>query len=195
MAGDCTQTLARQGMYSQFWILNSQTHTIFRPEELVVPYDPAFIPDFTFPDLDLDLLNARGPAVPDLKLNSSLMSSNLSVSPHSQLDLGTLPELDVNSSSATLAGFGGFSFGSGSALSPKEHNNIFGGSEIRAEEEGILLQPDFDFDEEGNIVDLVMTDAPAMQVETPVRGRSADVLQGPQVYSILRTSFEWHLLT
>ncbi|OKL62519.1 hypothetical protein UA08_02925 [Talaromyces atroroseus] len=150
-----------------------------RPEELVVPYDPAFIPDFTFPGLDLDLLNPCGPAAPDLKLNSNLISSNLSVSPHSQLDLDTLPQLDVDSSSNTLAEFGRFSFDSGSIHSAKQRN-VFGRSEIKTEEEGVLLQPDFDFDEEGNIFDLVMTDAPAIQVETPVRGRSEDIVQVPQ---------------
>lgn len=134
--------------------------------------------------MGLDLLIPLGSTA----LNESLISSNLSVSPHSQqLDLNTIPQLDVDSSSATLAEFGGFSFGSGSIQ--KERNNIFGGPELGAEEEGVLLQPDFDFDEEGNIIDIVMTDAPAMQVETPVKSRlgregSQDVMQGLEVESI-----------
>lgn len=174
-------------------ILKSRTHFVYsvRPEDLVVPYDPAFIPDFTLPILDLDLLNPFGTTVSDPKLNSSLVSSNFSVSPHSQLDMAILPQLDVDSpSNNTLVEFGGFSFGSGSVHSAQERNNIFGAPETRAEEEGVLLQPDFEFDEEGNIIDLLMTDAPAMQVETPVRGRvsrgaSREITEGQQVSQLI----------
>lgn len=155
-----------------------------------MPYDPAFIPDFTFPGLDLEFLNPlRSLAPPKAKLDSSLLSSNMSNSSHSQLEFITLPLLDVDTSNSTVAEFGGFSFASGSAYSPEGHN-LFEGLDLRGEEEGVLLQPDFDFDEEGNIVDLVMAGTAAMPPATPVRDRvsheeTEDVLQGPQV----RTAF------
>ena len=155
-----------------------------------MPYDPAFIPDFTFPGLDLELLHPlRSLAPPKAKLDSSLLSSNMSNSSHSQLEPITLPQLDVDTSNTTVAGFSGFSFASGSAHSPEGHN-LFGGLDLGREEEGVLLQPDFDFDEDGNIVDLVMTGTAAMPPATPVRDRvghedTEDVLQSPQV----RTAF------
>ncbi|EED15426.1 Rad21/Rec8 N terminal domain protein [Talaromyces stipitatus ATCC 10500] len=160
-----------------------------RPEELIVPYDPAFIPDFAFPVVDLELLNPLGPTVPAAKLDSSLLSSKMSDSSHSQLELITIPQLDVDTSGTTVAGFGGFSFASGSSHSPGGQNLL----DIGGEEEGILLQPDFDFDEEGNIVDLVMADAPAMPPATPVRDRviheeAGDVLQGPQEIEMAATT-------
>ncbi|GAM37642.1 Arg5,6 homolog [Talaromyces pinophilus] len=164
-----------------------------RPEELIVPYDPAFIPDFTFPGLDLEFLNPlRSLAPPKAKLDSSLLSSNMSNSSHSQLEFITLPLLDVDTSNSTVAEFGGFSFASGSAYSPEGHN-LFEGLDLRGEEEGVLLQPDFDFDEEGNIVDLVMAGTAAMPPATPVRDRvsheeTEDVLQGPQDADMMVTT-------
>jgi hypothetical protein len=164
----------------------SEANDVFRPEELTVPYDPAFIPDFTFPGLDLELLNPlRSIAPPKTKLDSSLLSSNMSNSSHSRLELITLPQLDVDTSNTTVAELGGFSFASGSAHSPGDHN-LFERLQLGVEEEGVLLQPDFDFDEDGNIVDLVMTGAAAMPPTTPVRDRvsheeTEDILQGPQV--------------
>lgn len=109
----------------------------------------------------------------------------MSNSSHSQLELITPPQLDVDTSNTTVAEFGGFSFTSGSAHSP-EDDNLFEGLDLGGEEEGVLLQPDFDFDEDGNIVDLVMTGAVAMPPATPVRdrvshGETEDILQGPQV--------------
>jgi hypothetical protein len=158
---------------------------MFRPEELIVPYDPAFIPDFTFLGLDLELLNPlRSIAPPKANFDSSLLSSNMSNTSHSQLELITLPQLDVDTSNTTVAEFGGFSFASGSAHSPEGHN-LLEGLDFGGEEEGVLLQPDFGFDEDGNIVDLVMTGA-AVPPATPVRDRvsheeTEDILQGPQV--------------
>lgn len=154
-----------------------------------MPYDPAFIPDFTFPGLDLELLDPLHSIAPKAKFDCSLLSSNLSNSSHSQLELITLPQLDVDTSNTTVAEFGGFSFASGSANSPGDHN-LFEGLHLGGEEEGVLLQPDFDFDEDGNIVDLVMTGAAAMPPATPVRDRvsheeTEDILQGPQVRSSL----------
>lgn len=155
-----------------------------------MPYDPAFIPDFSFPILDFDLLDSPGSTGLDPKLNSSLVSSNLGISPQSQLDFNTLPQLDIDSSSATFAEFGGFSFASGSNHSPKDRDRVFGDQELGVDEEGVLLQPDFDFDEEGNIVDIGMTDAPqVMQIETPVRNGLGGVFEGRVQGAQVRVGF------
>lgn len=187
MAEVYRQTQAKQGTVHNPPLSNTELiDCINRPEELIVPYDPAFIPDFTFPDLDLDILNSLGSTATAVKLDSSLVSSNLSSSSHIQLDIDEIPQLDINSSPTTIADFRGLSFPSGSAHSTRAYNTFLRETEIR-DEEGVLLQPDFDIDEEGNIVDLVMGDALATQVsQTPVRKRisheiAAETLQSLQV--------------
>lgn len=109
----------------------------------------------------------------------------MSNSSHSHLDPIKLPQLDIDTSNTTVVEFSGFSFASGSGYSPGSHS-LFKGLELGGEEEGVLLQPDFDFDEDGNIVDLAMADATAMPPTTPVRNRAShqeteDISQDPKV--------------
>lgn len=147
-----------------------------RPEELIVPYDPAFIPEFTLPGLDVDLLKPPESMLCRPDLNSSLLSSHLSASSPSQLG-GVLPQLNIPSPSFVAGEIGGFSFQSDSS---NTFDNALG-------EEGVLLRPDFEFDEEGNIVDLAMgDDGLEVQVETPVRPQERpeapeDITRPPQV--------------
>jgi hypothetical protein len=110
-------------------------------------------------------------------LNSSVLSSHLSASSPSQLG-NTLPQLNIPSPSFVAGEFGGFSFQSDSG-------NAFGDTELG--EEGVLLRPDFDFDEEGNIIELSMDGGLEVQVETPARPQDEhsevpeDVAGHPQV--------------
>ncbi|KAL1970210.1 hypothetical protein VTN77DRAFT_5370 [Rasamsonia byssochlamydoides] len=124
-----------------------------RPEELIVPYDPAFIPELSLPGLNLDLINLRTTTESTLNLQSSLLSSNVSDSDHSRTGIDALPQLDISSSIA-LGETGGFTLASDRASSAQKDNHRFRGSAFE-DEEGVLLQPDFEFDEDGNIVDLV----------------------------------------
>lgn len=154
-----------------------------RPDELIVPYDPAFIPDFTLPGLDAVLLKPTESVLCPPELNSSLVSSHVSVSSPSQLG-NSLPQLNIPSPSFVAEGFGNFSFQSDSSNTFERSDGPFGDTVLG--EEGVLLRPDFEFDEEGNIVDLAMDDGLQMQVETPVRPQeNVAVLEGvampPQV--------------
>lgn len=90
----------------------------------------------------------------------------------------TLPQLNIPSPSFVAGEIGSFSFQSDSG-------NTFG--DMALGEEGVLLRPDFDFDEEGNIIELAAIDGRLeVQVETPVRPQEhaevpEDVTMPPQV--------------
>lgn len=157
------------------------------PEELIVPYDPAFIPELSLSGLNLDLVNLRPTKEPSLNLHSSLLSSNISNSGHSRAGIDSLPQLDISSPSVALGETGGFTLASGRASSTQKDNHRFRGSAFE-DEEGVLLQPDFEFDEDGNIVDLVTNELSVgradeqtnlQQSRLTVRERvSADVRRG-----------------
>lgn len=159
---------------------------IGRPEELVVPYDPAFIPEFRISDLDFELLNNLGSTAQAAVFESSLCSSNMSHTPDSQKGASSLPQLDIDDTSGdALINYGAFSTASGSADSSERHHLL--DRFQRDGEEGVILQPDFDFDEDGNIIDLVLSDRPPeLPPATPVTGEAghtstATVLQDEYV--------------
>lgn len=70
------------------------------------------------------------------------------------------PRLDISSSDIVIGdfGIGGFQTASDMGSSVQKGSRFGGGrpSIFGDEEEGILLQPDFEFDEEGNIIELAM---------------------------------------
>ncbi|KAH8705629.1 hypothetical protein BGW36DRAFT_457046 [Talaromyces proteolyticus] len=142
-----------------------------RPEELVVPYDPAFIPEFSLPGLDFDLLKPPESLVSRLNLGSSLVSSHFSNSSQGQLVLETLPQLHIPSPSVINGDFGGFASLSDSGNTVGKSDQVLGDTML---EEGVLLRPDFEFDEEGNIVELGLDNTLGLQVESPMEGRPID---------------------
>jgi len=107
----------------------------------------------------------------------------MSSSRHSGTGIDALPQLDISSPSIALGETGGFILVSDKASSTQKGHQGFRGS-AHEDEEGVLLQPDFEFDEDGNIVDLAMNE-PSIGAdqqsnlqphEHPVRGQvSADV--------------------
>ncbi|KAL4782727.1 Rec8 like protein-domain-containing protein [Aspergillus varians] len=126
-----------------------------KPDQLVLPYDPSFLPENNLPGLGLDLsklnkLSAAGasqqssaslPHTPDLSQsalsNSSALRLNLPSDDKILRDMGCFSsEADIASSVQ-----GGFDFGRPMTSSLNEDG-------------GVLLQPDFEFDEDGNIVEL-----------------------------------------
>jgi meiotic recombination protein REC8 len=126
-----------------------------RPEQLVLPYDPSFLPENNLPGLGLDLSklnrlletessqqsNVSIPRTPDLSQsalsNSSVLGLNIPSDENILRDMGGFSsEADVASSAK-----GGLDFGR--VLTSSLHD-----------EGGVLLQPDFEFDENGNIVEL-----------------------------------------
>ncbi|CAI7630749.1 unnamed protein product [Penicillium pancosmium] len=122
-----------------------------KPSSLILPYDPAFLPETGLPGLNFDfsLFNCAD--------NSSTQGSSLwgkSAESQSTLLQGNnkiqieFPTEDVGTANI-VAGFEDDIFGSTANL------GLFGRTSTVAKggEEGILLQPDFEFDEDGNIVE------------------------------------------
>lgn len=107
-------------------------------------------------NVDLSALEISGDPQTPHKRTSLLSSSQLQLSNKSgQLLSGEMLRLNLSSSDV---GGGGFAFPSQMSSARKEPEielPVFQGGE----EAGVLLQPDFEFDEEGNIVELPATRA------------------------------------
>ncbi|KAJ6003032.1 hypothetical protein N7451_005579 [Penicillium sp. IBT 35674x] len=126
-----------------------------KPSSLVLPYDPTFLPETNLPGLNidfniLDLMNDEGSSQwPSLwsKSPAGSHSSASRVSVH--LDLGS----DDLLQDGTMIDFNDGGMGSSNkyGLSGKMDRERLG------DEEGVLLQPDFEFDENGNIVEFDVT--------------------------------------
>jgi hypothetical protein len=127
---------------------------IFRPDQLILPYDPTFLPENNLPGLAIDfseitqLLEATEsqqssflPGTPDL--SQSAISSNSSL------------HLNLGSDDKILGNMGGFSSEADIGSSVQGGLNLTGlmGSSL-GEDGGVLLQPDFEFDGDGNIIEL-----------------------------------------
>ncbi|KAB8231949.1 Rad21/Rec8 N terminal domain protein [Aspergillus alliaceus] len=126
-----------------------------RPDQLILPYDPSFLPEYDLPGMRIDLSKLSLPLDTVTSQQSDLLwpktpdlcQSDLSQSPSLRLSFsyndmimrdadGLDSEINVPSSvprSFDLGGFGATTFD---------------------EEAGILLQPDFAFDEDGNLIEL-----------------------------------------
>ena len=129
----------------------------YSPEQLVLPHDPTFIPELMLPGLNVDLstLEISERFQTPHKKSSLLSTSQLQLSNKSgQQQSGE--KLRLNFSSSDIGGVGDFAFASEISSARKEPQ-----IELPAfqdgDEAGVLLQPDFEFDEEGNIVELPAT--------------------------------------
>lgn len=130
------------------------------PDQIVLPHDPSFIPDLMLPGLNVDLSTLELESRITSPQKSSLLSSFL---PRSQgferLAQQQTLQLDLSSSDAGLGNVGAQHLGSQLSSARKEAQ-----IELPAyteDEAGVLLQPDFEFDGEGNIVELEPDLAPA----------------------------------
>lgn len=122
----------------------------YRPDQLVLPDDPTFVPDINLPGLGIDLSKLTLQPEADASQQSSLLltdlSQNLSQNFNLQLDL---PSDDIM---RDIGGFGSQSETSGSVQRRAPLGRI--STSALDDEAGILLQPDFEFDEDGNIIEL-----------------------------------------
>lgn len=125
------------------------TNTSYRPDQLVLPQDPTFIPELMLPGLNVDLscLEIANFETP----NSGFLSSCVPRSNKS----GRLASHQLRLDLSSEIGNGQFGF-------PSEMSSPKKGPEVElpaflGEEAGVLLQPDFEFDEEGNIRELPVT--------------------------------------
>ena len=123
-----------------------------RPEQLILPDDPSFIPEINLVGLGIDLSKLTfAPEAEEsqqslLWTNSPDLSQTLGQSFNLQLDL---------SSDDIMRDIGGI--GSESEISGSVQRNAPMGrisASALDDEAGVLLQPDFEFDEDGNIIEL-----------------------------------------
>ncbi|KAJ6088566.1 hypothetical protein N7486_009827 [Penicillium sp. IBT 16267x] len=127
-----------------------------KPSSLVLPYDPTFLPETNLPGLNidfniLDLMNDERSSQWSSIWSKSPADSQSSASRVSvHLELGSE---DLLLQDGTLLGFNNGGMGS----SHKHGLSEKLGSERLGDEEGVLLQPDFEFDENGNIVEFDAT--------------------------------------
>ncbi|KAF7530407.1 hypothetical protein PCG10_003778 [Penicillium crustosum] len=123
-----------------------------RPSNLILPYDPSFLPETALPGLEIDLshLNAT------MDDSSSQLSGLWTKSPNNSLS-GTsqLSSLHLDLPSDDILGEGTI-LGINEINRSGQKNDTFGNiTELGlGNEEGVLLQPDFEFDEDGNIIEL-----------------------------------------
>ncbi|PYI03454.1 Rad21/Rec8 N terminal domain protein [Aspergillus sclerotiicarbonarius CBS 121057] len=126
-----------------------------RPEQLILPYDPSFLPEISLPGMGLDLSKFSLSIDMDLSQQSSLAWPKTPDLSQSALSQSASLRLDLSSDDIILRDVGGFS----------SDTNVtrYGGKAIDLagiepfalnEESGVILQPDFDFDEDGNIIEL-----------------------------------------
>lgn len=124
-----------------------------RPDQLILPYDPSFLPEINLTGLDLDFskfdLQTERPA----SQGSSLLWAKSPETSQPALPLASNLQLDILSDDLlNLGGLGSETDVAGSVQRPGHLGRTLGLD--FGDEEGILLQADFEFDEDGNIVEL-----------------------------------------
>jgi len=124
----------------------------YRPDQLVLPDDPSFVPEINLPGLGIDFSKITLEPQADTSRQDSFLwtkSPDLSQTVPENLNL----QLDL-SSEDIMKDFGGF--GSQSETSGSVQRRPLGRIAAGAldDEAGVLLQPDFEFDEDGNIIEL-----------------------------------------
>lgn len=146
-----------------------------RPEQLVLQDDPAFLPEFDLPNLDLDLSIFEASTLGSSK-RTSIMSAKSNQSSQSSNPNGEDSVLGfvAPSSGSGDAGIGGFIFA--------ESDGPVVGRDTRPSDDadGFYPDVDFNFDAEGNLIELGGVEVLASQAEpamTRVRSDSAARVQ------------------
>ncbi|KAK2765035.1 hypothetical protein FQN54_008734 [Arachnomyces sp. PD_36] len=149
-----------------------------RPEQLILPYDSAFDPDTSLPFLDIDFAKL-GISMAEAQMKNTRQSSFISTPKNSTPS--NRPELvQLNLSSPTMPpmnDMGAFGVSSDVNSSAQKGSQLGRGSMF--EEEGFLLDADFEFDEEGNIIELDRNATPqVVRAGSEIGGLSESVVTG-----------------
>lgn len=140
---------------------------LIRPEQLVLPDDPSFIPEINLPGLGVDLSKLTlAPEVDESQqsfiwTNSPDLSQTLGQSFNLQLDISS------DDIMRDIGGLASESEISGSVQRKAPMGRI--SASALDDEAGVLLQPDFEFDEDGNIIELAQE-----RRSTNVQGQTGD---------------------
>ena len=110
-------------------------------------------------DLDFSILESSQPSA----RSSSLLSKPSQPSSRSSPPVELLPGIEIPASGSSGADFGGFELAGEVPGSAGQERRIT----LETEEEGFLPDVDFDFDEEGNIIDLGATAATTEEPALP----------------------------
>ncbi|OAX80781.1 hypothetical protein ACJ72_04876 [Emergomyces africanus] len=139
-----------------------------RPEQLILPDDPSFIPDIMLPGLNVDLSALDISSDTGSPRKSSLLSSFLA--PSSKCSHFSDGQLHLNISSSDIGGLGAGASGFPSDIgSSARKDTQFELPAAFAEETGVLLQPDFEFDGDGNIIELQFDDQMVIHDDVEMR--------------------------
>lgn len=162
---------AKQGGMHVAYELVCCLPAIYRPDQIMLQDDPAFLPELAFRALDIDLsaLDLSSDAVSH---DSSLMSRRSllsSQSSHGELEGPHLGLVIPTSDTGGAADFGGFAIPSDND-DPAQRGSRLGGPIFGGDEEGFLPDVDFEFDAEGNVVELNAEDRAQRQSATGVGG-------------------------
>ncbi|PLB39061.1 Rad21/Rec8 N terminal domain protein [Aspergillus candidus] len=125
-----------------------------RPEQLILPYDPTFLPETNLPGLGLDLSSLILSENKTLSQQSSMLLPATPDLHQSSLALSTSPRLSFSSSDIAMRDWGRFGSDTDATGFVQSGHGLVGIASSAFEEGGVLLQPDFEFDEDGNIVEL-----------------------------------------
>ncbi|KAJ5110048.1 hypothetical protein N7532_002693 [Penicillium argentinense] len=125
-----------------------------RPSTLILPYDPSFLPETGLPGLDLDLSLFKRLTNLDSTQHFGLWSEPTAGS-HSSLSQTGNIHLELPQDDGLVGA--GLQRPDDGVYGSAAKRGLFGRAPLvpldRQNEEGILLQPDFEFDEHGNIVE------------------------------------------
>lgn len=148
------------------WVEATFRLTIGRPEQLNLPDDPTFVPDFVF-DFDVSLLGLSSASSRDSSFLSP-PSRKSSQSSRTSAAYGSLPGLVFPSGSDNGVVTSHEDFHLARHTTPFIPSHPASGT---GQESGLLVDVDFEFDHEGNMVE--KTSAPATgtpQRSAPIRG-------------------------
>ncbi|KAJ5484833.1 hypothetical protein N7539_004821 [Penicillium diatomitis] len=148
-----------------------------KPTNLILPYDLSFIPETGLPGLDIDFAFTEAAAVQTSSQRSDSWASSPGnyVSGHSQLGL-----IDLDLYADEFIGAEGLQSLHVGDVPSGEKRGLFGRrSRPDREDEGVLLQPDFEFDEDGNLIELdESNDSPRKRRKGNFQGEPMGALTG-----------------
>ena len=116
------------------------------------------MPELSLPGLDLDFANLDISTEDRPNLYCSLLSTPFTNSSNSPLM--EKHQISIDISSPTIVAGHIRDVGATSRMGSARHETAFKRASIFDDEEGVVLQPDFEFDEEGNIIELNKKEPP-----------------------------------
>ncbi|GKZ72885.1 hypothetical protein AnigIFM50267_009552 [Aspergillus niger] len=159
-----------------------------RPDQLILPYDPSFLPENNLPGLGLDFSSLNlsidlnlsqqssrmWPQTPDLSQSALSQTASLKLDLSSNRSFG---DIDGFSAVTSVSRYGGIGIDLGGIESLQY-----------GEESGVILQPDFEFDEDGNLIELAGSDQPETRLQGNIPAmeeRAADDMEVDVVENIV----------